>query len=44
MPEKVQGIVEPKPGKENIHPGDFNELGSLDPDVDQNLIRLSGAV
>jgi hypothetical protein len=44
MPERMQGIADPKSGQENVHPGEFNELGSLDIEVDQNLIRLSGAV
>ncbi|MDF2569299.1 MAG: hypothetical protein K0R55_903 [Sporomusa sp.] len=44
MSEKLQGNLENKPGKEILHPGDFNELGSLDPNVDQNLMRLSGTV
>ncbi|XEQ91468.1 hypothetical protein SCACP_02640 [Sporomusa carbonis] len=44
MSEKLKGLIEAKPVKENVHPGEFNELGSLDIDVDYNLIRLSGTV
>ncbi|HWR45025.1 hypothetical protein [Sporomusa sp.] len=44
MSEKLQGVLDTKPGKEILHPGEFSELGSLDPNVDQNLLRLSGTV
>ena len=44
MSEKLQGALENNQGKETLHPGEFSELGSLDPNVDQNLMRLSGTV
>lgn len=44
MLEKNREHVESKPGKEDLHPGEFSELGSLDPNVDQTLMRLSGTV
>ena len=36
--------MEGKTGQEDLHPGEFSELGSLDPNVDQTLMRLSGTV
>lgn len=44
MAEKKQGAIENRPGKEELHQGEFSELGSLDPNVDQTLMRLSGTV
>ena len=44
MVENKRENVEVKPGKEDLHPGEFSELGSLDPNVDQTLMRLSGTV
>lgn len=42
MAEEKQKSSEDKANEEKIHSGDFDELGSLDPNVDQNLMRLSG--
>lgn len=42
--EKMCETMEGKSGKEELHPGEFNELGSLDPNIDQTLMRLSGTV
>lgn len=43
MSEKSQGDFESQGGKVAL-PEEFSELGSLDPNVDQNLLRLSGTV
>ncbi|HWR08761.1 hypothetical protein [Sporomusa sp.] len=44
MSEKLQGVLETNPDTEILQPMEFSELGSLDPNVDQNLLRLSGTV
>lgn len=44
MVENKRENGESKPGKEDLHPGEFSELGSLDLNIDQTLMRLSGTV
>ena len=44
MEEKKQVSAESNSVKENKHPGEFSDLGSLDPNIDQTLMRLSGNV
>ncbi len=44
MSEKSQGDSNSQAGSKIPLPDEFSELGSLDPNVDQNLLRLSGTV
>ncbi len=44
MSEKSQGDPNSQAGNKIPLPDEFSELGSLDPNVDQNLSRLSGTV